>query len=154
MSRSTIMGRTSEVTGVAPAARHRSTDAHRDRRDRSQDHGAGGASTPTGGTCPAPDRIGWTAARASAGTARVSVQVLVTLILDERTRDEVVALSAAPLRPAWARTATWPGAPSELLARLSALRQAGVERIYAWFTDFATPDTLSTFGREVIAALG
>ena len=29
-----------------------------------------------------------------------------------------------------------------------------MERIYAWFTDFAAPDTLATFGREVIAALG
>ena len=46
------------------------------------------------------------------------------------------------------------GTPSELLPRLSALREGGVERIYTWFTDFAAPDTLSAFGREVIAALG
>jgi hypothetical protein len=44
------------------------------------------------------------------------------------------------------------GAPAELLPRLAALADQGVERIYTWFTDFAVPETLSTFGREVIAS--
>ncbi len=92
-------------------------------------------------------------ARASAGRARVSVQLLVTLILDERSRDEVVALSQRRFG-GMNQEGHLTGTPSELLPRLSALGEAGVERIYTWFTDFAAPDTLSTFGREVLAALG
>ena len=91
--------------------------------------------------------------RASAGTARVSVQLLVTVVLDERSRDEVVALSQRRFG-AMNQEGHLTGTPSELLPRLSALREAGVERIYAWFTDFAALDTLSAFGREVIRALG
>ena len=91
-------------------------------------------------------------ARGSAGSARLSVQLLVTLITDERSRDEVVTLSARRFG-AMAQQGHLVGSPSELLPRLSALRDRGVERIYAWFTDFAAPDTLSVFGREVIAAL-
>ncbi len=45
------------------------------------------------------------------------------------------------------------GSPDELVARMVALRADGVERVYGWFTDFAAPETLSTFGREVISAL-
>ena len=33
-------------------------------------------------------------------------------------------------------------------------QQRGVERAYAWFTDFAVPDTLERFGDEVISTLG
>jgi hypothetical protein len=29
-----------------------------------------------------------------------------------------------------------------------------VERVYTWFTDFATPETLAVFGSEVIARWG
>ena len=91
-------------------------------------------------------------ARASAGTARVSVQLLVTLITDERSRDEVVALSERRFG-GMSQQGRLVGTPSELLPRLAALRDRGVERVYAWFTDFADPDTLSVFGREVIAAV-
>ena len=42
---------------------------------------------------------------------------------------------------------------AEFVPRLEALRADGVERVYAWFTDFAAPETLAAFGREVIAAL-
>ena len=45
------------------------------------------------------------------------------------------------------------GIPEELAAGVAALRARGVERIYAWFADFAPPDTLARFG-EVIAAVG
>jgi hypothetical protein len=40
------------------------------------------------------------------------------------------------------------------VTRLEALRADGVERFYTWFTDFAPPETLAAFGREVIAAMG
>ena len=41
----------------------------------------------------------------------------------------------------------------ELREHFGGLRDRGVERIYAWFSDFATPETLAAFGREVIDPL-
>jgi len=93
------------------------------------------------------------AARGSAGRARVSVQLLVTLIADEGRRRELVDLAARRFGR-MGQQAHVVGNPDELVGRLSALRAEGVERIYTWFTDFAPPDTLTTFGREVIAAIG
>lgn len=90
-------------------------------------------------------------ARASAGTARVSIQLLVTLVTDDRTRDEVVALARRRFG-GMGHQGHLVGSPTELLPRLEALRARGVERVYTWFTDFATPETLAVFGREVIAA--
>jgi alkanesulfonate monooxygenase SsuD/methylene tetrahydromethanopterin reductase-like flavin-dependent oxidoreductase (luciferase family) len=89
-------------------------------------------------------------ARASAGSARVSVQLLVTQVSDERSRDDVVALAMRRFG-GMSQDGHLIGNPSELLARLSALRERGIERVYLWFTDFATPETLTVFGREVIA---
>jgi hypothetical protein len=34
------------------------------------------------------------------------------------------------------------------------LAERGVERVYAWFTNFATPESLIAFGEGVIAQLG
>jgi alkanesulfonate monooxygenase SsuD/methylene tetrahydromethanopterin reductase-like flavin-dependent oxidoreductase (luciferase family) len=95
------------------------------------------------------DRLG--SARASAGSARVSVQLLVTLVTDERSRDDVVALAQRRFG-GMSRGGHLIGSPAELLPHLTALADQGVERIYAWFTDFAVPETLATFGREVIAS--
>jgi alkanesulfonate monooxygenase SsuD/methylene tetrahydromethanopterin reductase-like flavin-dependent oxidoreductase (luciferase family) len=95
------------------------------------------------------DRLG--SARASAGSARVSVQLLVTLVTDERSRDDVVALAQRRFG-GMSQGGHLIGSPAELLPRLTALADQGVERIYAWFTDFAVPETLATFGREVIAS--
>ncbi len=91
-------------------------------------------------------------ARADAGGARISVQVLVTLITDERRRDEVVELAGRRFGR-MGEGGHLVGSPDELVTRMVALRADGVERVYGWFTDFATPETLSTFGGEVIAAL-
>ena len=91
-------------------------------------------------------------ARADAGAARISVQVLVTLITDERRRDEVVELAGRRFGR-MGEGGHLVGSPDELVARMVALRADGVERVYGWFTDFAAPETLSTFGREVISAL-
>jgi hypothetical protein len=71
-----------------PAARPAGQDPHRDRRHRSRDGGAGGPSTPTGGTCPSTTWTDGPAPR-SVGGARVSMQVLVTLITDEPTHETV-----------------------------------------------------------------
>ena len=93
-------------------------------------------------------------ARPPAGGARVSVQLLVTLVTDERRRDEVecrwperrFGWHAGPRAPGGqCRPSCWPG------WRRSA--DEGVERVYTWFTDFATPETLEVFGPEVIGPL-
>lgn len=89
-------------------------------------------------------------ARASAGDARVSVQLLVTLIRDERDRDVVVDLAARRFG-GMNQEGHLVGTADELRPRLEALGDQGVERIYTWFTDFAMPETLSHFGREIIA---
>ncbi len=92
-------------------------------------------------------------ARAAAGGARVSVQLLITLVTDERQRVDVVALAQRRFG-GMAAEGHLVGSPAELLPRLRALEDRGVERIYTWFTDFAAPDTLAVFGSEVIAAWG
>ncbi len=89
-------------------------------------------------------------ARASAGTARVSVQLLITLIGDERKRDAVVDLATRRFG-GMNQEGHLVGTADELRPRLEALGDRGVERIYTWFTDFAPPETLSLFGREIIA---
>jgi alkanesulfonate monooxygenase SsuD/methylene tetrahydromethanopterin reductase-like flavin-dependent oxidoreductase (luciferase family) len=92
------------------------------------------------------------AAAVGAGRARVSVQVLVTLITDEGRRDEVVELAARRFGR-MGEDGHLVGTAPELVPRLAALRAEGVERVYTWFTDFAAPQSLTAFGGEVIAAL-
>jgi alkanesulfonate monooxygenase SsuD/methylene tetrahydromethanopterin reductase-like flavin-dependent oxidoreductase (luciferase family) len=91
-------------------------------------------------------------ARTAAGGAKVSVQLLVTLITDETERHRVVEQSTRRFG-GMSQAGHVVGNGAELAARMPALRAAGVERIYTWFTDFAPPETLSIFGREVIAAV-
>jgi alkanesulfonate monooxygenase SsuD/methylene tetrahydromethanopterin reductase-like flavin-dependent oxidoreductase (luciferase family) len=91
------------------------------------------------------------AARPKAGGARISIQLLVTLIADGARRDEVEALAQRRFG-AMSAGGHLTGTADELRPQLRALAARGVERIYTWFTDFAAPETLATFGREVIAA--
>jgi alkanesulfonate monooxygenase SsuD/methylene tetrahydromethanopterin reductase-like flavin-dependent oxidoreductase (luciferase family) len=92
------------------------------------------------------------AAGTGAGTARVSVQVLVTLITDESSRREVIDLAASRFGR-MGEVGHVVGSGAEIVPHLDALAKEGVERIYTWFTDFGPPDTLAGFGREVIAAM-
>jgi alkanesulfonate monooxygenase SsuD/methylene tetrahydromethanopterin reductase-like flavin-dependent oxidoreductase (luciferase family) len=91
-------------------------------------------------------------ARPLAGAARVSVQLLVTLVTDEHRRHDVVSLAQRRFG-GMSQEGHLVGSPDELLPRLASLEADGVERVYAWFTDFAAPETLDAFGREVIGAL-
>jgi alkanesulfonate monooxygenase SsuD/methylene tetrahydromethanopterin reductase-like flavin-dependent oxidoreductase (luciferase family) len=91
-------------------------------------------------------------ARSAIGSARVSVQVLVTLITDERSRTETVELAARRFGR-MGEDGHLVGSGPEILAQLQDLEAEGVERVYAWFTDFAPPATLTAFGQQVIAAL-
>lgn len=45
------------------------------------------------------------------------------------------------------------GTGPELLDHFARRAERGVERTYAWFCDFAPPETLAGFGEEVIARL-
>ena len=92
-------------------------------------------------------------ASGDAGAARVSVQLLVTLVTDERRRDEVARDWRHAASAGWARPAHLAGIGVGARAEARCVARQGVERVYAWFTDFAPPDTLAAFGREVIAAL-
>ena len=51
-------------------------------------------------------------------------------------------------------TGTQLGDATELCDHYAAFGERGVERVYAWFSDFAAPETLAAFGREVIGPLG
>ena len=88
--------------------------------------------------------------RPAAGSARASLQTIVAYVDDEARRDEVI--STAKRRFGWAASgpAFAAGSPSELVDHFSVLAEQGVERVYAWFTDFAAVDTIAGFGAEVI----
>jgi alkanesulfonate monooxygenase SsuD/methylene tetrahydromethanopterin reductase-like flavin-dependent oxidoreductase (luciferase family) len=88
--------------------------------------------------------------RPSAGSARVSMQQVVTMVPDEASRQEVTGL--ARRRFGWMRSRL-EGTGAELVDHFAALEARGVERIYTWFTDFAAPQTLERFGAEVIAGV-
>jgi alkanesulfonate monooxygenase SsuD/methylene tetrahydromethanopterin reductase-like flavin-dependent oxidoreductase (luciferase family) len=90
--------------------------------------------------------------RGRAGTARVSVQLMVALVPDEDSRAEVTELATRRFGVYGDGLAI--GSPTELEARCAALAERGVERIYTWFADFAAEPTLAAFGAEVIDTLG
>ena len=85
------------------------------------------------------------------GDARVSAQVMVALVPTEADRAAVTELVARRFGGSIMGDATVVGTTDELVEHFGALRAAGVERFYVWFTDFAPPETLAHFG-EVIAA--
>lgn len=90
--------------------------------------------------------------RPQAGSARVSIQQLVTFVPSAAERDELVA--TAERRFGFVRRSGWTvGDADELVAGYRTLRDRGVERVYAWFTDFAQPATLAAFGEHVIHPL-
>jgi alkanesulfonate monooxygenase SsuD/methylene tetrahydromethanopterin reductase-like flavin-dependent oxidoreductase (luciferase family) len=86
--------------------------------------------------------------RALAGTARCSLQVQVAFVGPGADRDEVDALAR---RRFWGGHVL--GNASELVDSFGALAERGVERVYAWFTDFAPEETVAAFGETVIAPL-
>jgi len=89
--------------------------------------------------------------RPHAGAAKVSVQQLVALVPSEAARAEVT--ETARRRFGWMGDSLLIGDPDEVTAYAAALRDRGVERLYAWFADFAVPETLTLFGERVIAQL-
>jgi alkanesulfonate monooxygenase SsuD/methylene tetrahydromethanopterin reductase-like flavin-dependent oxidoreductase (luciferase family) len=89
--------------------------------------------------------------RPQAGDAKVSVQQLVALVPSEAAREQVT--QTAQRRYSWMGDGLVIGDPDEITAHFAAMSDRGVERIYAWFADFAVPETLTLFGQRVIAQL-
>jgi alkanesulfonate monooxygenase SsuD/methylene tetrahydromethanopterin reductase-like flavin-dependent oxidoreductase (luciferase family) len=88
--------------------------------------------------------------RSQVGGARASVQQMVTFVRRGDDRDEVAGLAMRR----FGRTRPVVGTAAELADHFDGLAKQGVERVYAWFTDFAPPETLAEFGEEVITPLG
>ena len=88
--------------------------------------------------------------RDKAGDARVSIQEMVTYIPSEDRRAEITALATKR----FGHSNPVMGNANELIDHYGMRREQGVERVYAWFTDFAMPETLAAFGDTVIAQLG
>jgi alkanesulfonate monooxygenase SsuD/methylene tetrahydromethanopterin reductase-like flavin-dependent oxidoreductase (luciferase family) len=86
--------------------------------------------------------------RPQVGAARPSIQQMVTYVPDPATREEVTATAQRRFH----HMAPVVGDGAELAAHLRSLEDRGVERLYAWFTDFADEATLIRFGAEVLAA--
>ena len=100
--------------------------------------------------CPsyAVDRLG--ELRPLAGNARVSVQHPLGLAPSTAARDEIDRLTAKRFG-AWGGIVS--GTPDDVVAALRREREIGVELFILQFHDFATPETLSLFAREVMPAL-
>jgi alkanesulfonate monooxygenase SsuD/methylene tetrahydromethanopterin reductase-like flavin-dependent oxidoreductase (luciferase family) len=88
--------------------------------------------------------------RPLAGHARVSVQHPVGLASSTAARAEVAQLTTKRFG-AWGGIVT--GTPDDVVAALARERRAGVELFILQFHDFAKPETLSLFAREVMPAL-
>ncbi len=87
--------------------------------------------------------------RAKVGDASLSIQNRVTYLAPGADRDEVESLALRRFGQVGRVTGTGP----ELVEQFGALHDRGIDRVYAWFTDFASPETLAGFGDEVIAAV-
>jgi alkanesulfonate monooxygenase SsuD/methylene tetrahydromethanopterin reductase-like flavin-dependent oxidoreductase (luciferase family) len=83
--------------------------------------------------------------RPRAGRARCSLQAQVGFAPSPGRREEVAELA----RRRFGERAVV-GTGPELVDSFRAIASRGVERVYTWFTDFATPETVSAFGAEVI----
>jgi alkanesulfonate monooxygenase SsuD/methylene tetrahydromethanopterin reductase-like flavin-dependent oxidoreductase (luciferase family) len=86
--------------------------------------------------------------RAKVGNARLSTQNRVTYIAPGADREEIEGLA----RRRFGDTGHLAGDADELIGQFRALHERGIDRFYAWFTDFAKPETLAGFGSEVIGA--
>jgi len=87
--------------------------------------------------------------RSQVGNARVSLQTMVAYVHDEAQREAVAGTAMRRFGYAGPKIASG----EELLDYFGGFSTQGVERIYVWFCDFASPETLEAFGERVIANL-
>ncbi len=81
--------------------------------------------------------------------AKVSVLEMIALVPDG---DDGAVAEQARRRFGHLGDALVIGTATELRAHVATLADRGVDRLYAWFSDFADPSTLRAFGSDVIAA--
>ncbi len=86
--------------------------------------------------------------RPLAGPARCSLQVQVAFVGSGQSREEV---DGTARRRFGDRVVA--GTATELVDYFGSLAERDVERVYAWFTDFAPAETLAEFGAGVIEPL-
>jgi alkanesulfonate monooxygenase SsuD/methylene tetrahydromethanopterin reductase-like flavin-dependent oxidoreductase (luciferase family) len=87
--------------------------------------------------------------RAQAGKARVSIQQMVAFVPKGGDRKAIAQLAGRRFGDSDPVIGTGP----ELVDHFSRYAELGIERVYAWFCDFAQPETLAAFGEEVIDKL-
>jgi alkanesulfonate monooxygenase SsuD/methylene tetrahydromethanopterin reductase-like flavin-dependent oxidoreductase (luciferase family) len=87
--------------------------------------------------------------RTLAGDARVSIQQTVAYVGRGADREAVAEAAARRFRHMPPVT----GTGTELVDYFGRLADQGIDRVYAWFSDFAPPDTVAAFGAEVIGPL-
>jgi len=90
--------------------------------------------------------------RPQAGGARVSIQEMVAFVPSESARADVVALAQKRFGTTGLGSNVLIGTADELREHYEERCARGVERFYVWFLDFAMPDTLRAFGRDVVGA--
>ncbi|MCU1343874.1 MAG: Luciferase-like, subgroup [Acidimicrobiia bacterium] len=88
--------------------------------------------------------------REKVGSARVSIQQMVALVPSEEQRQQVTELAQKRFG---AMGGLVVGNAAELTDHFAGLAARGVERFYIWFADFAAPETLASFGADVISPL-
>ena len=88
--------------------------------------------------------------RDQVGDARPSIQQMVAYIPDEASRAEITELAMKR----FGRSKPIIGSGPELVEHYRRLAEQGIERVYAWFCDFAAPESLAGFGAEVIGEDG
>jgi alkanesulfonate monooxygenase SsuD/methylene tetrahydromethanopterin reductase-like flavin-dependent oxidoreductase (luciferase family) len=91
--------------------------------------------------------------RPSAGSAKVSIQQMVSFVGRDASRSEVRAATERRYGATSMGRTLALGVASELVEHFGSLRERGVERFYVWFSDFAPESTLEEFGENVIAPL-
>ena len=83
------------------------------------------------------------------GDAGVSIQQRIAFVPSEADRASVTETTVRRFGQSSAVIAT----ATELVDHFAALEAQGVQRVYAWFCDFAPPETIAAFGDGVIAHL-
>jgi alkanesulfonate monooxygenase SsuD/methylene tetrahydromethanopterin reductase-like flavin-dependent oxidoreductase (luciferase family) len=102
------------------------------------------------------DKIGQIdALRDRVGKARISIQQMITLLppgVSAAERDQLTATASRRFGSMGRSGGLVTGTPTQLVEHFHGMAERGVERVYAWFTDFAKPATLEAF-TEVVEAM-
>jgi alkanesulfonate monooxygenase SsuD/methylene tetrahydromethanopterin reductase-like flavin-dependent oxidoreductase (luciferase family) len=86
--------------------------------------------------------------RDQVGDAGVSIQERVAFVPEESQREEIATAAHRRFGDNLVL-----GDAEELIEHYGRRADQGVQRVYAWFCDFAKPETLAAFGEQVVAPL-